>query len=231
MLWPLTGVLEAQAHSPTFLQQGCRRSSWHPSKATLPLWRLTSPKQLEKGRCCPHLQKRPKVNPGASLGKPEQVLLEDLPGKAERVDREIYEGDIMTTTTEFGTEGGAEDVIYLHFSGTFETTSLSTLVSGKDVMLWIGGQINQFKIWLDDWAQRAVINKHYCDWGQESVLGPVLFETVPVIYISDVSKKVAECTLTEFADDTNWEAQLIHSQGRPAFSDLDRLEGWATGGT
>lgn len=92
----------------------------------------------------------------------KQVLLDDTPGKEEGVDWEqlegIYEGDIMTTATGFGDEGRVVDVIYLHFSLTFETISHNILVSSKDIMFWIGGQINQFKNWLGDWAERVVVN-------------------------------------------------------------------------
>ena len=91
-------------------------------------------------------------------------------------------------------------------------------------MFWIGGQINQFKNWLDDWAQRVVVNRHYSDRGQGSLLGPVVLKTV----ISDL-KKVTECTLIKFADDTKLGGPADTLKGKATIqSDLDRLEGWAT---
>lgn len=97
--------------------------------------------------------KSQKANPGAtyqsaSLGKSEQVLLEDTHGKAEGVGWEqsdrIYEGDIMTTVTGFGDEGRAVGVIYLHFSLTFETISHNILVSKQERYV------------LDRWTSKSV---------------------------------------------------------------------------
>lgn len=91
-------------------------------------------------------------------------------------------------------------------------------------MFWIGGHLNQFKNWLDDWAQRVVVNGQYSDWGQESVLGPVLFNS----HISDLEKVTMH--MSSLQKTPNWEGLADTLKWKTtSHSEVDRLEGWVLG--
>jgi len=61
-------------------------------------------------------------------------------------------------------ERKAVDVIYLDFGKAFDTASHSTLLEKLAAHGLDGCTLCWVKNWLDDWAQRVVVNRVKCSW-------------------------------------------------------------------
>lgn len=69
-------------------------------------------------------------------------------------------------------------------SKTWEFVS-HNIFESKDIIIWMGGQVDRQNKWLDGWSQRAMVNRSYAAWMPVTtgvswrlwrlILGPVLF--------------------------------------------------------
>ncbi|KAK4818859.1 LOW QUALITY PROTEIN: hypothetical protein QYF61_020078 [Mycteria americana] len=100
-------------------------------------------------------------------------------------------------------EGKAVDVVFLDSSKAFDTVPHSIVLD----KLFSCEMSRYMMCWVKNWLKGRVVG---------SILGPVLFD----IFINDL-KAGLECTISKFAEDTNWEGQDALQRG------LGRLEHWA----